>query len=460
MPQSCLLTIVILSTASAAVFATDASRPPNVVFLFADDLGFSDPHCYGHPYARTPNIDRLAREGTRFTQFYVTGVTCCPSRTGFMTSRFPARFATYPANGGFGDRVTITELLHRTGYATGHFGKWHIGPEMKPGTYGIDVTPITEERPRKRHNTRGRDAPIYDEAIRFIEQHADRPFYVNVWGHSTHHPVNPPQSCVDRFQDLVVREADFPEPMREKFALAKSLGGDVNVAMRNYLGELSALDDDIGRLLTRLDELGLAQQTIVVFSSDHGSPSPKPPGQNAKNKPTNADQEQFRLNLMGFNGNLSGGKHGMEEGGVRVPFIIRWPGRVPAGRVDEQSVTSGIDWLPTLCRLAGVAINAADFDGEDVSAAWLGGTHVRSNPLLWKTSNPKSEMGIRDGNWKLHHPNRHRGEVELYDVVADPTEAHNVAAQHPEIVQRLSKLVEQWNATLPTEYLKTGDKDD
>jgi N-acetylgalactosamine-6-sulfatase len=116
-----------------------ATSKPNVIFILADDFGWGDLACYGHPYSRTPNIDKLASEGTRFLQCYATGVTCCPSRTGFMTSKFPATFAKYPASGGFGERVTITELLKKQGYATGHFGKWHIGPGAKPGTYGIDA---------------------------------------------------------------------------------------------------------------------------------------------------------------------------------------------------------------------------------------------------------------------------------------------------------------------------------
>src|SRR6185503_19225179 len=118
--------------------AADPGKP-NIVFILADDLGYGDLACYGHPYARTPALDQLAREGTRFRQFNVTGVTCCPSRTGFMTSKFPATFHGYPANAGFADRVTITELLKKRGYRTGHFGKWHIGPETKNGTYGIDT---------------------------------------------------------------------------------------------------------------------------------------------------------------------------------------------------------------------------------------------------------------------------------------------------------------------------------
>jgi N-acetylgalactosamine-6-sulfatase len=447
-----------------------AERPPNIVFLLADDLGFGDLGCYGHPYARTPNIDRLAAEGTRFTQFYVTGVTCCPSRTGFMTSRWPASFAVYPANGGFADRVTVTELLKQAGYATGHFGKWHIGPETKPGTYGIDATPHTGETAGAKRDDRGRDAPIYDAAIRFIEAHRDRPFYVNVWGHTTHHPVHPPAAYVERFRDLKVNEADFAPPMREKFAACRERGGDVEVAMRNYLGDIAALDDSVGRLLRRLDELGLRETTIVVFSSDHGAPAiplAEKSTDKAKQKrreaaPAAEAAERFALslNLMGYNGGFRGGKHGMYEGGVRVPFVIRWPGRVPAARVDERSVTSGIDWLPTLCAIAGIKIEAGRFEGEDVTEAWLGGTHVRAKPLLWKTSAPVSPAGIRAGQWKLIQPARRRGEVELYDLARDPGETTNVAAQHPEVVERLAPQVIAWMETLPKEYVKGANADD
>lgn len=453
-----------------------APRPPNVIFLLADDLGYGDLGCQGHPYARTPNIDRLAREGTRFQQFNVTGVTCCPSRTGFMTSWFPARYATYPANGGFGERVTITELLKQAGYTTGHFGKWHIGPETKPGTYGIDVTPTDEQAhvPRRR-DERGRDAHIYDAAIKFIEENQDRPFYVNVWGHIPHHPVNAPPAYLEKFAALSVKERDFPEVMQEKFATCRERGGDVSVAMRNYLGEIASLDDDVGRLLTRLDELALTGNTIVVFSSDHGSPAIPLPGKGQEGKAkkrgaakaeATAEREEQRVNLMGYNGGLRGGKHGMYEGGVRVPLLIRWPGHVPAGRVDEKSAISAIDWLPTLCSIAGVKlsnakVSAADFDGEDVSAAWLGQqTHVRAKPLFWKTSNPQADIGIRDGQWKLMHSARRRGEDELYDMTTDREERSNVAAQHPDVVKTLTAKIERWNATLPTSYIKTNDPDE
>jgi arylsulfatase A-like enzyme len=452
--------LVLLAVIAAWAPSPAGAQPPNIVFVLADDLGFGDLGCYGHPYARTPNLDRLAREGTRFTRFYVTGVTCCPSRTGFMTGRHPASFAAYPANGGFGEQITVTELLKKAGYVTGHFGKWHIGPETAAGTYGIDAIHIAGGSKR---DERGRDASLFDEAIRFIEANRERPFYVNVWGHITHHPVDPPATYAERFRDVTVKEDDFPAAMREKFAAVRARGGDVDAAMRNYLGDVASLDDAVGRLLARLDELGMREKTIVVFSSDHGSPAvpleEKPPNPRRPQRDGRDDPARFALslNLMGFNGGLRGGKHGMYEGGVRVPLIIRWPGRVPAGRVDEVSVASGIDWLPTLCALAGVTIDLAEFDGEDVSAAWLGKEHIRTRPLIWKTSNAGSPAGIRDGRWKLILPTRPRGEIELYDLAADPEEAHNVAPQHADVVQRLSEKIQNWTATLPKEYLKTDD---
>lgn len=455
------LLIVLALPPVSALRANDVqTSKPNVIFLLADDSGFADFGCYGHPYARTPNIDKLAAEGTRFTQFYATGVTCCPTRTGLMTSKWPASFATYPANGGFADRVTITGLLHKHGYATGHFGKWHIGPEdqAKPRTYGIDIISAGTSAAKKK-NTAGRDAPIYDEAIKFIEQHQDTPFYMNVWGHVSHHKVDPPQSYIDRFKDVVVDESKFSEAMQEKFAACKALGGDVSEHMRAYLADLYSLDEDIGRLLKRLDELGLSKNTIVVFSSDQGAAPIRTDEKKGSGRNNSADKT--RLNAMGYNGIYRGGKHGMFEGGVRVPWIVRWPSHVPANRVDETSVISGADFLPTLCSLTGAKIEANDFDGEDASAAWLGKSeHVRTKPLLWKTSSTGSAACIREGQWKLIYPTRKKSiELALYDIVEDPSEKHNSASEHPEIVEKLSAKVEAWVSTLPKHYIKTDDKD-
>ena len=450
-------TLVIFLALILALPAALQSAPmakPNVVLLLADDLGGADLHCYGHPYARTPNIDSLARDGTRFTQYHATGATCCPTRTGLMTSWFPARYPTYPANGGFANRVTITELLKQQGYATGHFGKWHIGPVSKPGTYGIDEIGGTEDgsgsKKQKAEDPRGRDAHIYDAAISFIEKHKAEPFYLNVWGHIPHNPVNPVESLVKRWSDLTVSDGDFPGQMQAKFEAVRKGGGNVDEAMRRYLADIESLDDSVGRLLTRIDELGLRENTIVVFNTDQGADM------------TKAGLGGLRDNQMGFNGAQRGGKHTMWEGGQRVPWIVRWPGHVPAGRVDEQSVISGVDWLPTLCAITGTKINVNDFDGEDASAAWLGkATHARTKPLFWKTSAPGSDSYICDGSWKLRLPTRRKdGEIELYDLKSDPDEENNLASQHPDVVKKLSAKLEAWNSTLPKEYAKTNDKQD
>ena len=450
-----LVLVSLLFTPLAALHAAEAkSAKPNVVFLLADDLGRGDLHCYGHPYARTPNIDSLARDGTRFMQYHATGATCCPARTGLMTSKWPASYPTYPANGGFANHVTITELLKKLGYATGHFGKWHIGPVQKPGTYGIDVIGAGEVeaggKKKKAVDERGRDAHIYDDAIKFIEQHKDGPFYVNVWGHIPHNPVNPVESLVKRWSGLKVKDSDFPPQMQGKFSDVRQAGGDVDDAMSRYLADIESLDDAVGRILKKLDELGLRENTIVVFNSDQGADM------------TKAGLGGLRFNQMGSNGPQRGGKHTHWQGGMDVPWIVRWPGHVPAGRVDAQSVISGADWLPTLCGITGVKINAADFDGEDTSGAWLGqAPHVRTKPLLWKTSSPGSDSYIREGQWKLAQPTRKNGgDLELFDLIADPAESKNLAAQHPNIVKRLSAKVEAWVATLPKDYVKSKDKDD
>jgi N-acetylgalactosamine-6-sulfatase len=176
-PIALVITCFLLVVCS--ISAEPAAQPPNIVFLLADDLGGSDLHCYGNPYSRTPNIDSLARDGTRFIHYYATGATCCPTRTGLMTSQYPATFRVYPANGGFADRITVTELLKKRGYATGHFGKWHIGPETKNGTYGIDLIGTGEEGGGKKKNQadeRGRDAHIYDDAIKLSRTTNKVPF--------------------------------------------------------------------------------------------------------------------------------------------------------------------------------------------------------------------------------------------------------------------------------------------
>ena len=442
------LLIVLGTSALLSLPGMGKENPPNIVFIFADDLGWGDLGCYGHPYVKTPAIDKLAGEGTRYTQFYVTGVTCCPSRTGFMTGIHPARFARYPADHGFGDRTTITELLKKRGYRTGHFGKWHIGPDARSGLYGIDVY---DSGVKSKATPRGRDAGLFDSAIEFIEANADGPFYVNVWGHATHYPVNTHPDLVAEFEDVTVNRDDFSPTMQEKFEECLQIGGDLDASMRQYLGDVWSIDLNVARLLDKLDELGLRDNTIVVFSSDHG-PAPVLLGGKKESK-------EFSENMLGYAGEFRGGKHSQYEGGVRSLFIVRWPGHVKAGQVDEDHVISGMDWMPTLCRIAGIDDLPEQLDGEDVSDIWMGASRDRTTTLFWRTSSPGAAPSMRQGKWKLHlNPRRGDSEVALYDLTNDVSESENLAEEYPEVVKRLRSELELWVASLPSGYDKSEKK--
>lgn len=421
--------------------------PPNIVFMFADDLGYGDLACYGHPYAKTPALDRLASQGTRLTQFYVTGVTCNPSRTRLMTGLFPARFPKYAADFGFGDKVTITELLKRKGYRTGHFGKWHLGPDDSDGTYGIDDIKTLG---KNRDESEGRDAMLYSAAIDFIRENKDGPFYVNVWGHATHFPVNTPATLAAKFDDVKVDRSDFSLAMQQKFQECVQIGGDLNESMRQYLGDVYQIDLNVGRVMKVLDELGLSDNTIVVFSSDHG-PAPV--------ILANKGARKYSNNMLGYAGEFRGGKHSQLEGGTRVPFIVRWPGKVPAGRVDSDSVCSFIDWLPTLAAIAGIDDLPGQLDGEDISDIWRGIKRQRTKPLYWKASSTGAPSAMRDGKWKLHLPRRRDRSPELYDLSIDPSESENVAEANPEVLKRLTGQLRAWNAELPEDYEKSRKRE-
>ena len=425
-----------------------AGRPerPNIVFFFADDLGYADLACYGHPYAKTPALDRLASEGTRFTQHYVTGVTCNPSRTGLMTGLFPARFPRYAADFGFGDRVTITELLKKRGYRIGHFGKWHIGPESTEvdGMYGIDTVEVIG---KSKEESAGRDDDLTQAAIRFMRENADQPFYVNIWGHSTHFPVNTPPELAVEFSELKVNRKDFSETMQHKFDESLGLDEDLDESMRQYLGDVYSIDLNVGRVLKAIDELGIRERTIVVFSSDQG---PAPVIVASKGP------REFSKNMLGYAGKSRGGKHTQFEGGTRVPLIIRWPGHVKAGRVDTENVTSFIDWMPTLCAIVGIKELPERLDGEDVSDIWFGAGRERSKPLYWSVSSSGAAPAMREGKWKLHLESRKGREIELYDLSVDETESQNVAEEHPEVAARMTAKLEAWVAELPEQYEKNS----
>lgn len=420
---------------------------PNFVFIFADDLGWGDLGCYGNRQIKTPNLDELAKKGILFTQFYVNGSVCSPSRAAIMTGHFPARhgihghFSTAKSNQARGmpnwlDPAvpTATKLLNAAGYATGHFGKWHLGSgqgALTPGGYGIDEHCTTGSAGPQ---LAGRDDPyfrakstaqIVDRTIDFIEKNRHKPFYVNVWTllpHATLHPT-----------DEQMKPYEPYAPRRVPYEGVKQI----------YYASVSDLDRQIGRLIKKIDELGLADSTLIAFSSDNG--------------PEDFDIRNAVHSGIGSTGPFRGRKRSLYEGGIRMPFIVRWANHVPAGRVDNTSIVAGIDWLPTICRFAGVKLpDSLNLDGEDMSNPLLGKPRQRAKPLMWQwrfrifgdTTNKSPMLAIRDGKWKLlMNPDCSR--IELYDIPADPTELDSVADQHREIVKRLSVQLLKWQETLP-----------
>jgi len=459
------LAIWLLSIAIVAA-ADGRSKRPNFIFFLTDDQGWADAKFAGHPYVKTPNLDRFASQGTWFKQFYVAATVCSPSRTAFMTSHSPARhfvhghFASHEQNAArhmpdwLDTRATtVTKLLHDAGYVTGHFGKWHLGggdgaPE--PGAYGIDkhVT-IVSNGPQLRE----KDAPpeehwwgkstriIVDHAIEFLRENRDKPFYLNVWTLLPHAKLDPTPEQLEVYRDLAPRPDDpaYGAWMQKYLAAAKDLKSQMQV----FCASLTDLDTQLGRLMGALDELKLADNTAVFFSSDNG-----PEDYNIRNA-TNGG--------VGNTGPLRARKRSMYEGGIRTFGLLRWPGHVPAGRVDDTSVLSGVDWLPTVCRLSGVPVPAdVNPDGEDVSDIWLGQSRARRKPLFWEwlfavAGEPQYQppmLAIRDGAWKFF-ANHDGSKGQLYNIPADPSETTDVAAQNPDVVRDLSAKLMAWQKALP-----------
>jgi N-acetylgalactosamine-6-sulfatase len=265
---------------------------------------------------------------------------------------------------------------------------------------------------------------IVDSALEFIEKHRERPFYTQLWMLLPHAPLNPTEEQLEPYKRFAPT-ADIPHK------------GTAQI----YFASLGDLDTQIGRLIARLDEMGLSENTLILLSSDNG--------------PEDIHIANASHSAMGSPGPFRGRKRSLYEGGVRVPFLARWRGRVPAGRVEDRAVLSAVDFLPTFTAMAGVKA-PADQDGENVGDILLGASRARTRPLLWEwrfniagyNVNRSPMLSIRDGDWKLlMNPDRSR--VELYRIPEDPMELNNLAGAKPDVVKRLSEQVLAWRKTLP-----------
>jgi arylsulfatase A-like enzyme len=433
--------LLALCMAAAAARAAEAPKP-NIIFILADDLGPGDVGVYGGTQVPTPRLDRLAAQGTRFTQYYSASPICSPSRAGLITGQYPARWRitsflqTKKGNAGTGmddfldpTAPSLPRALKAAGYATAHIGKWHLGggrdvtEAPKFAAYGYDEGVGTYESPEPHPDITAtnwiwsdqdrvkrweRTAFFVDKTLEFLARNQGRPVFVNLWLDDPHTPWVPD---------------------------ATSNGKDVP---RNLKPVLAEMDRQVGRLLDGLKARGLEENTIVIFTSDNGA-------------------------LPTFDGQRSspyrGHKLALYEGGIRMPFIVRWPGKVPAGNVDERSVLMAQDVFPTLCAIGGAALpREPGLDGIDVSQAWRGRPQARRGPVFWEYGrndeffrfgpDRSPNLAVRRDNWKLL-VNADGSRTELYDLATDVNEAKNLAAEKPDLAKELTKLVTDWRATWP-----------
>ncbi len=434
-------------TGSISLAAADEKRLPNVVFILADDLGWGDLKCYGHPYMKTPSLDKLAKQGVRFTHAYMSGSVCTPARAALMTGRYPSQvrmhghIAGHELNEQRGmpdwldpNEMTLARLLQQNGYTTAHIGKWHLGDAQDaptPAQYGFDYTrSSTSNDPNSMELWSPQSRPtatkvVMDEALKFIEQNKDKPFYVNAWLVDPHGPLNPSKEQMDEYA--------WAKPMPDL---------DYEGSMRVYWGTVTEMDKQIGIFLDKLDQMGLAENTIVIFSSDNG--------------PEDIHNRNTSHSGIGSSGPFRGVKRSLYEGGIRVPMIIRWPAKTPANVVDNQNIVAGVDLMPSICSLAGVKMpKNLDIDGVDMSDVFLGKPKKRKPhhwqwrfAVLGKQVDLSPTLAMRDGDWKLLM-NDDGSRVELYDIVKDPSEMNNLAKEKAGIAKKMAKELLGWSKKLP-----------
>jgi len=439
-----LVSLALLLSVSAV--AAGKPMPPNIVFIFADDWGWGDLASHGHPWLKTPHLDRLAREGTDFQQFNVLNPVCSPSRAAAMTGMFPSRFGIHQHFAAPAQNLartmpdwldarapTIPRFLQQAGYRTAHFGKWHLTNRNThgapaPTAYGFDEFAVfnggAETASADLHATP-------ENAARFIAANKDRPFYLNVWLHESHLPHVPTKASLEKWQHLDEQK-------------------------RVYAAVITDGDNAVGRVLDALEAADVAHNTLVIFSSDNG-----PETTAAKTQQSSRDDDAGVAGYGGYysvgsSGGLRGEKRSLFEGGVRVPFLVRWPGHTPASTINTTTVLTAVDLLPTVCAAAGITL-PSDYrgDGENLLAALQGQPVKRTKPVFWawtgKAADPDwwPRLAVRDSDWKLLLTDAAK-RVALHRLSTDRAEAVDVARDHPEIVARLTQLALAWHATLPT----------
>jgi arylsulfatase A len=426
--------------------APQFARKPNVIIIYTDDQGSMDAHCYGAKDLVTPSIDSLAARGVRFTQFYAPAPVCSPSRAGLLTGRYPVRagLATNAGSqrGGGGmpaEQVTIAETMKAAGYVTAHIGKWHLGYrlELMPNAQGFDYSfghmggcidnyshffywagPNIHDLHRNGREVYepGRFFPdlMFEEASAFLERNKDRPFFIYYAMNNPHYPYQGEPKWIEHYQNL-----PYPRNL--------------------YAAFVSTLDERIGRLVKKVDDLGLRDNNIIIFQSDQGH-----------------SMEERAHGGGGSAGPYRGAKFSLFEGGIRVPAIISWPGHLPEGEVRDQ-MAHGCDWLPTVAELCGVPLLNRDIDGKSIVDLLHSATAPSPHQVLhWQVGPPRHpQWAVREGDWKLigNVQDPSGGPLSdadkklfLSNLARDISERTNFAEEYPDVVRGLLRLREAWVA--------------
>ena len=439
---------------------------PNLVLIYVDDLGYGDLGVYGHPVVKTPNIDQLATQGVRFTQFYAPAPLCSPSRAGMLTGRTPYRtgIRSWIPDGQdvhLGENeITIANLLRDKGYATAVMGKLHLngGAEMEDhpqaDDMGFDYSFIITGGWAKNARTEAvtsdgslRRGPMFpdnfwrngeavgettkfsaelvsDEAIRWLEQlDNDQPFFLYLPYSEVHTPVASPQRHLDSYSEFITDSArEYNDVFHWDWKGLPWRGSG------EYYANISFLDEQAGRVIDKLEAMGISDQTIVIFTSDNGPV-------------TRETRKPWEIAMAGETGGLRGRKDNLFEGGIRVPAIMRFPAQIERGSVTDAPV-HGLDLLPTLAEIMGFEAPAdRELDGQSITALLRGDSINRSKPLFWTIDmpgqdDPVNEWAIRDGDWKLIL-DRDEQPRFLFNIAADPYELYNLMSSEKEVLAGL-----------------------
>jgi arylsulfatase A len=438
-----------VSSGQAKSQLDQTSRLPNIVFILADDLGYGDLGCYGQKHIQTPNIDRMAAEGMRFTQHYSGSTVCAPSRCALMTGLHTGHAAVRDNEGGFGAKplgtsdVTVAQVLKQAGYATAIIGKWDMaGPNAKgiPNLHGFDYSfgYLHSSRAHNHYpdylwrngqmvllqgNRNGQGAQYsHDlftrEAMEYVDRSKDRPFFLYLAYTLPHAELATPEDSLKPYI------GKFPEkPYKGKKPPWKP--GKYS-AQENpkaaFSGMISRMDRDVGSLLTKLKELGLGRNTLVIFTSDKG-----------------AHQEGGAApSFFNSSGPLRGIKRDLYEGGIRVPFIARWPGKIKPGSTSDH-VSASWDILPTCAKLAGVEVPEG-IDGLSMAPTLLGQPRQQKEHefLYWEF---KEKQAVRMGDWKAVRLGGEDSRLELYNLESDLGEKKDLSQRHPEIRAKIREIL-------------------